>query len=607
MDLADKERRRLDAEAFDILENEDGFRLQLLVETRNKANRSRRLLIDEMRRKNLINKARYQAIGARLKLDQIPNDSLILDQTLGEESFEDSMVDVAPVPGSVNRQTAASFSDRHTLVKGSKFERESRHPSSMDASDGSRSESSQLSLGDESSITMRPHINTFEGDTALIGAPHAKRKTEPDARSITAASIYPQNAQVASRPVTQQLNQIEALLQAFNNPTNQLLRLRLIAQHFAQIALVIEPSKLTEDEQNRWAEVCRVIAQGLPEADSFRWTQSLLAAMSSRASTLGRQKSMPIFNGQVRIDSDSTEGTVELYRLLLEDGWVHQHPIVTESRNDAENANGTPWRAVNLLEGWYQVVYKQSGLTARWQQFVPAGVGTALSFSESLTAQAPLVFIHPGHALLGDAANGTQSYPFDIYAVPGFYLSRRPVSFGEYFRFLSFIKRTQGAQSSNRRLPRTAPRGGYRWEKVDAADEGQVRSELGSTFDAPVTGISFHDARAYCHWLNIEVGPGHRMPSELEWEKALRGCLGTTWSWGEHWTEEQSLKPSPFGIMGGSFMEWTSSAAEDARYRVARGILVLDGAPPTNGFERHFLPEEQVSATVTFRVARSTD
>ena len=607
MDLADRERRRLDSEAFDILENEDGFRLQLLVETRNKANRSRRLLIDEMRRKNLINKTRHQAIAARLKVDQIPTDSLILDQTLGEESFEDSIVDVAPVPGSINRQTQATLSDRNTLVKGSKFEREARHPSSIDASDGSRSESSQLSLLDESSITMRPRVNSFEGDTALIGAPHAKRKTEPDARSITAASIYPQNTHVASRPITQQLNQIEALLRASKSPRHQVLRLRLIAQHFAQLALVIDLSKLTDDEQNRWVEVCQAVAQGLPEANAFLWTQSLLAAMSSQTSSLSRHKSMPTCNGQVKIGIDSIDGSVELYRLLVEDGWVQQHPVFSEPPNSAARKKDAQANEVSLTEGWYQVVHKQGELTARWQQFVPADVATHLNFSESLKMDESLVFIHPGHALLGDATNGTQSYPFDIYAVPGFYLSNRPVSFGEYFRFLSFIKRTQGAQSSDRRLPRTAPRGGFRWKKVDVADESQVRRELGTAFESPVTGISFHDARAYCHWLNIEVGPGHRMPSELEWEKALRGCLGTTWPWGDCWTEEQSLKPSPFGIMGGSFMEWTSSAAEDARYRVARGVLILDNEPTSNGFERHFLPEEQVSATVTFRVARSID
>ena len=156
-------------------------------------------------------------------------------------------------------------------------------------------------------------------------------------------------------------------------------------------------------------------------------------------------------------------------------------------------------------------------------------------------------------------------------------------------------------------MPRSAPRGGYRWSDLDVANEQECKERLGSLYETAVTGISFHDARAYCHWLNIERGPGHRMPTEIEWEKAVRGCLGTTWSWGEHWTKEQSLQPSPFGIIGGvsDLLEWTSSTAEDARYRIAKGVTLMAGEPSQTAPERHFLPEEQVSGNVTFRVARS--
>ncbi|MBN1145713.1 MAG: SUMF1/EgtB/PvdO family nonheme iron enzyme [Anaerolineales bacterium] len=120
---------------------------------------------------------------------------------------------------------------------------------------------------------------------------------------------------------------------------------------------------------------------------------------------------------------------------------------------------------------------------------------------------------------------------------------------------------------------------------------------------APVVGVCWFEAQAYCNWLAGELDRPIRLPSEQEWERAARGLDAREYPWGDdfdrarlncaefwsgerdlsdvsrwlEWLESDSYKQastsaviqfpegsSPDGLMdmGGNVWEWTCSLYE---------------------------------------------
>jgi formylglycine-generating enzyme required for sulfatase activity len=147
------------------------------------------------------------------------------------------------------------------------------------------------------------------------------------------------------------------------------------------------------------------------------------------------------------------------------------------------------------------------------------------------------------------------------------------------------------------------------WQKWTVMSEAEVRQDLHSIIPAhprtnpawwddaahtvsnhPVVGVTWYEAQSYCAWLTEATGRPFRLPTEVEWEAAMRGTEGRRYPWGQHFdptrantAETQMMETTPvdayprgvslFGVWdgAGNVWEWTSSLYKPYPYQADDG------------------------------------
>lgn len=159
----------------------------------------------------------------------------------------------------------------------------------------------------------------------------------------------------------------------------------------------------------------------------------------------------------------------------------------------------------------------------------------------------------------------------------------------------------------------------------------------------PMTMVSAADAVAYTRWLSQVTRAPYRLPSEAEWEYAMRAGTTSTYYWGRELTEGNahcvacenpldprqpapvgSFPPNAFGLfdMAGNVQEWTADCYRDSYAdaptdgsavrppegacvaQVVRGGAFISGPRALRSAAREKLAPDEANDFTGFRVAR---
>jgi len=139
--------------------------------------------------------------------------------------------------------------------------------------------------------------------------------------------------------------------------------------------------------------------------------------------------------------------------------------------------------------------------------------------------------------------------------------------------------------------------------------------------DHPVVLVTHADAVAYAAWLTQRTGRRWRLPTEREWEKAVRGTEGRIFPWGDDWNSARlnshdrgpfDTMPvgsfpegaGPFGLLDGAgqVFEWTATAAGTERQVVKGGSWDDSGCGVCRPAARHTRPANLKHILIGFRL-----
>lgn len=213
-----------------------------------------------------------------------------------------------------------------------------------------------------------------------------------------------------------------------------------------------------------------------------------------------------------------------------------------------------------------------------------------------------------------------------------FYMGQHPVTVAQFRAFVGDTAYVTDAEKNG---------GAGVWvdkDWVQKADASWKNPGFKQTDSHPVTCVSWNDAVAFCAWLSKKEGKKYRLPTEAEFEYALRAGTTTPWFFGDDakaftnygWPQKLTVqgfpthevgkkKPNPWGLhdMVGNAWQWCTDFYAEKAYaqhakndptgpaagttRINRGGMG-DDPQSWRSAARDSLPPDSCYSNQTFRV-----
>lgn len=297
------------------------------------------------------------------------------------------------------------------------------------------------------------------------------------------------------------------------------------------------------------------------------------------------------------IDSDPTHAEVICLRYERRDMMLVAVPYQELVR--------TPLRLLPLPMGSYLLVFRAPGYRStrfpveirRREHLNPPGPVQLLP--EGAVSR-DFVHVPGGRFRCGGDPDSPGALPTGEETVDDFLIGCFPVTAGEYLAFLNHEWR-RDPEIARERAPRQTGMSGVLWEEGPEGWEIPAVDRNGNRWATthPVYGVSWHDAEAYCRWRTREEEVPYGLPTELQWEKAMRGVDSRHYPWGPWFDaslcstrESHPARPcnrpvglfpsdvSPYGVhdAAGGVQEWCQdwTDEESGLRRQRGGAWILD-------------------------------
>jgi len=247
------------------------------------------------------------------------------------------------------------------------------------------------------------------------------------------------------------------------------------------------------------------------------------------------------------------------------------------------------------------------------------------------------VYIPDSKFIMGDNAGNSNEKPQHSVKLDAYSIGIYEVTNAQFKAFVDATNYFTEAERNG---------GGYVCAEMDFVDGASWRRPDGRTSIAgrmnhPVVQVSWADALEYCKWLSEQTGDKYRLPTEAEWEFAVRGTDNRKYPWGwkidpskANYKNTRLNRTMPVGKcdggksqsgcydMCGNVYEWCADwyakysaydvknpqgGSEDSGYKVARGGSFTSIETYLRSVARRQFDPVECRDDLGFRVAKAVD